>query len=65
MTKENMWAGPVDRTLGEFYKKMSLDEKMIPHELMLFYNFWNLWRKLVFSISIVYFESAFRTQAGL
>ena len=58
-TKEHMWAGPTDRKFGEFYKKMNMNEEKLPHELILFYNFWNMWRKLIIALSIVYFESNF------
>lgn len=62
-TKEHMWAGPVDRDYGEFYKKMSLQEKKIATEGIIFYNFWNMYRKLIYAITIVFFNGAFRVQA--
>lgn len=58
-----MWAGDVDRDYGEFYKKMSLSEKKIATEGIIFYNFWNMYRKLIFAVTIVFFDDMFRLQA--
>ena len=62
-TKEHMWAGPVDRDYGEFYKKMSLQEKKIASEGIIFYNCWNLYRKLIYAITLVFYDDMFRLQA--
>ena len=62
-TKENMWAGDVDRDYGEFYKKMSLNQKKAATEVILFYNFWNFYRKLIYAITLVFFDDMFRLQA--
>ena len=62
-TKENMWAGEVDRDYGEFYKKMSLNEEKAATEVIMFYNFWNIWRKLMYAVTIVFFDDMFRLQA--
>ena len=56
-TKENMWAGQFDRDYGEFYKKMILNEDIVTHEAVIFFNFWNMYRKLIFAITLVFFES--------
>ena len=63
-TKEDQWAGDVDKDYGEFYKKMSLNEKKNANEVVLFYNFFNIYRKLVFAISLVYFNTSFPVQLG-
>ena len=61
-SKERPWAGAVDREYGEFYKKMNLNQKKVTKEAILFYNFWNIYRKLIFAISLVFFKN-FRFQA--
>ena len=58
-----MWAGDVDRDFGEFYKKMSLNEEKIATEVIMFYNFWNIWRKLIYAVTLVFFHDMFRLQA--
>ena len=60
MTKENMWAGDFDRDYGEFYKKMSLNEEKFATEVIIFYNFWNMYRKIIYAASVVFFDSSFR-----
>ena len=61
-SKERPWAGATDREYGEFYKKMNLNQKKVTKEAILFYNFWNIYRKLIFAISLVFFKN-FRFQA--
>lgn len=61
-TKEDMWTGDVDQDYGEFYKKMNLNQRKVAKEAILFYNFFNLWRKLMFAITIVFFDEEFRLQ---
>jgi len=61
-TKEDQWAGHLDRDFGEFYKKMNLNERKVAKEAVLFYSMWSLWRKLVFAITIVFFDDCFRLQ---
>lgn len=61
-SKEHPWAGTADRNYGEFYKKMNLNQKRVPREAALFYNFWSIYKKLVFAICIVFFKN-FRVQA--
>ena len=61
-TKENMWAGEFDRTYGELYKKMNLNEKERANEVVLFYCFWNLYKKLIFAISLVFYQDSFGFQ---
>ena len=61
-TKEHMWAGEFDRTYGEFYKKMDLSDKDRAKEVVLFYCFWNLYRKLIFAITLVFFHEHFGIQ---
>ena len=57
LTKENMWAGKFDRDYGEFYKKMTLNEDKVTREVVIFLNFWNMYRKLIFAVTLVFFES--------
>ena len=52
-----MWAGSFDRDYGEFYKKLILNEDILAHEVVIFFNFWNMYRKLIFAITLVFFES--------
>jgi len=59
-TKEDQWRGAVDTDYGEFYKKMNLNQQKVAKEAVLFYNFFNLWRKLMFSITLVFFDVFFR-----
>ena len=61
-TKEHMWAGDFDRTYGEFYKKMNLNDKERAREVVLFYCFWNLYKKLIFAITLVFFQDHFGIQ---
>jgi hypothetical protein len=63
-TKENQWAGPIDQDYGEFYKKMNLNEKRVAKEATLFYGLFSVWRKLAFSISLVFYDQYFKVQAG-
>ena len=56
-TKENMWAGNFDREYGEFYKKMTLNEELVAREVVVFLNFWNMYRKLIFAVTLVFFDS--------
>ena len=58
-TKEHMWAGEFDRTYGEFYKKMDLNNKERAKEVVLFYCFWNLYRKLIYAVTLVFFHEHF------
>lgn len=62
-TKEHMWAGDFDRDYGEFYKKMSLNEEKKATEVVIFLNFWNVWRKLMYALTIVFFDDMFAVQA--
>jgi len=62
-TKEDEWAGPVDKDYGEFYKKMSLNKKKVPVESVLFHGLFSIYRKLLYSTTIVFFEDSFRLQA--
>ena len=55
-----MWAGDVDKDFGEFYKKMTLNEEKTATEVIIFYNFWNMYRKLIYAITIVFFHDLFR-----
>ena len=64
-TKEDQWSGPLDKDYGEFYKKMSLSGKRVPVEAALFFNMWNIWRKMMFALTAVFFEDAFRLQVGI
>lgn len=59
-SKEHQWAGPTDRSLGEFYKKMNTNQKKVAKEAILFYNSWNIWRKVMYSATIVFFDDYFR-----
>ena len=52
-----MWAGKFDRQYGEFYKKMTLNEELVAREVVVFLNFWNMYRKLIFAVTLVFFES--------
>ena len=52
-----MWAGKFDRDYGEFYKKMTLNDYIVTHEVVVFYNFWNMYRKLMFAVTLVFFDS--------
>lgn len=61
-TKEDMWSGAVDKDYGEFYKKMNLNQRKVAKEAVLFYNFFNIWRKLMFAITCVFFDNFFRLQ---
>lgn len=63
-TKENQWAGSVDRDYGELYKKMSLNEEKCTKEAVLFGTFFNLWRKMAYAVSVVFYADNFRLQAG-
>ena len=64
-TKEDQWAGPFDKDYGEFYKKMSLGGERVSTETILFLNFWGIWRKMMFAVTVVFFEDSFRLQAGI
>eukprot|EP00354_Favella_ehrenbergii_P005378 CAMPEP_0170456364 /NCGR_PEP_ID=MMETSP0123-20130129/4025_1 /TAXON_ID=182087 /ORGANISM="Favella ehrenbergii, Strain Fehren 1" /LENGTH=205 /DNA_ID=CAMNT_0010719821 /DNA_START=1868 /DNA_END=2485 /DNA_ORIENTATION=+ len=41
---------------------MNLNERKVAKEAVLFYSMWSLWRKLVFAITIVFFDDCFRLQ---
>lgn len=61
-SKEHPWAGTADKNYGEFYKKMNLNQKKVAREAILFYNFWNMYRKFLFAVCLVFFKN-FRVQA--
>lgn len=61
-SKEHPWAGKADKNYGEFYKKMNLNQKKVPREAAIFYNFWNVYRKVLFAGSLIFFKN-FRLQA--
>ena len=61
-TKEDSWAGPVDKDYGEFYKKMNLDKKTVNKESVLFYGLFNMYRKLMYATTLVFFDDFFRLQ---
>ena len=54
-----MWAGDADQDYGEFYKKMILNEDRMAIEIIIFYNFWNMYRKLIYAITVVFFFDVF------
>ena len=59
-TKEDQWAGEVDRDYGEFYKKMAMSERRVSKEAVLFGQFFNFWRKTAYALSIVFYHENFR-----
>lgn len=62
-TKEDQWAGSTDKTYGEFYKKMSLSERETSKEGIVFYNLFNMYRKLVMAVNFVFYQDSYRQQA--
>ena len=61
-SKEDQWSGHVDRDYGEFYKKMNLNHQKVAREAVLFYSMWSLWRKLIFAITLIFFDEHFGLQ---
>jgi len=60
---ESPYQGRTDKAFGQFYKKMNLNEQKVPKEAILFYNSWNFWRKLMYAVTVVFFEDYFWMQS--